>query len=144
MSDKHYGLCVWTPGASYAAETPYGAVEMFGDHGQRAAEVMLLSAAACLNFYMVEYARARKLPVDRIEVRCDGEVAQRPERISHIRTRVTIEGGLSDKDAQRMVHLCEHSCKIMNTLRTPPECSLAIENRATGQAEPPMDSAGQG
>lgn len=129
MSDEHYGSCVWTAGSSYSARTPYGAIQMFGEDGQRAVEVMLLSAAACLNFYLAEYVQARKLPVERLEVRCVGDVAQRPERVSYIHTHVTIDGKLSDRDAQRMVSICERACKVMNTLRTPPKCSVDIHNR---------------
>lgn len=130
MSDEHYGSCVWTPESAYAAHTPYGAIDMFGDDGQRAVEMMLLSAAACLNFFLVEYAQARQLPVGRLEVRCDGDIAQRPERVSQIRTHVVIEGDLADSDAQKMVHICERACKVMNTLRVPPECAIEIDNRS--------------
>ncbi len=144
MSDEHYGACVWTPQSEYAAHTPYGGIEMFNDNGQRAVEVMLLSAAACLNYYLVQYAQARKLPVERLEVRCDGDVAQRPERVSHIRTRVAIEGALSDQDAQRMVQICERACKVMNTLRMPPECAVEIDNRSTAHAAVQSGSGGQG
>ena len=142
MSDDHYGSCVWTPGSNYAAKTPHGAIEMFGDDGQRAVEVMLLSAAACLNYFLVEYAQARRLPVERLEVRCDGDIAKRPERVSHIRTHVAIQGMLSDSDAQRMVSICELACKVMNTLRIPPECSIEIKNQATAKGTVQPDSVG--
>ncbi len=135
MTTEHYGSCMWTPDTAYVASTPYGAIEMFSENGHRAVEVMLLSAAACLNFFLVEYAQARKLPIKQLRVRCDGEIAQRPERVSHIRTHIAIDGNISDKDAERMVQICERACKVMNTLRTPPECAVEIENHRPNGAE---------
>jgi uncharacterized OsmC-like protein len=125
---EHYATCSWTPGSDYLAQTPNGAVPMFTDGGHRAVELMLMSAAACLNFFLVEYAQARKLPVERLAVRCDGEVVQHPERVARIHTTIEIDGGLSDADAKKMVHICERACKVMNTFREPPECLVTIEN----------------
>lgn len=135
MTTEHYGSCMWSQDTAYVANTPSGTIEMFGDDGHRAVELMLMSAAACLNFFLVEYAQARKLPIDRLEVRCDGDIAQRPERVSCIRTHVAIDGDLSGKDAQRMVQICERACKVMNTLRTPPECAIEIDNRQSQRAD---------
>jgi len=68
----HYATCSWTPAAGYKANTPYGEIKMFEEGGHRAVELMLLAAAACLDFYLAEYVRERKLPVTKLHVTCDG------------------------------------------------------------------------
>lgn len=99
---------------------------MFEEGGQRAVDLMLLSAASCLGFFLVEYAVGRKLPVSAIEVDCSGEPAKRPERLSRITTRVKIEGDLSDAQRHRMLTICENACKVMNTLRQTPDCETVL------------------
>lgn len=128
MSDDHFGTCSWTPDASYHSYTPYGPVELFGDSGQRAVELMLLSAAACLNFYLVEYAKGRNLPVTGLEVTCTGVVVKNPERVARIDTSVKISGDLDERQTGRMVAICERACKVMNTLRNTPETHLHVEH----------------
>lgn len=120
------GSSSWTPGKGYTAWTKYGEIPMFDDGGHRAVEVMLLAAAACLNFFMVEYVRNRKLNVSSIRVSCDGERALRPERLKRITTRVVVEGTLSDDEIKKMVHVCEGACKVMNTLKHQPECEVVL------------------
>lgn len=128
--------CSWTPSDGYKAGTPYGEVKMFDEGGQRAVELMLLAAAACLNFYLVEYAKARRLPIERIVVRCEKEMARLPERVARIVTRVTLEGDIDEVGARKMVAMCEKACKVMNTLRMPPECEVRTELVRPGSSAP--------
>lgn len=128
MTDAHFGTCSWTPEGDYSATTPFGEIQMFGESGHRAVELMLLSSAACLNFFLVEYAKARELPVRRMEVTCSGSVVQHPERVARIETFVTIDSDLSDKDLRKMVSICERACKIMNTLKQSPETLVHINH----------------
>ena len=127
MSSEHFASCSWSPESDYRATTPFGEIPMFCEGGHRAVELMLLSAAACLNFYLVEYATARKLDVEQLDVRCDGEIAARPERVSNITTTVKIRGGLEQKEVDKMLKICERACKVMNTLQASPERSLVVE-----------------
>lgn len=120
------GSCAWTPSKGYAAWTKYGEIQMFEQDGQRAVELMLLSAASCLNFFLVEYAKGRGLPVSSIRVTCDGEPVKRPERLSRIISRVVIEGNLTDEERRKMLDVCERACKVMNTLRHQPECETLL------------------
>ncbi|MEW5965232.1 MAG: OsmC family protein [Pseudomonadota bacterium] len=122
------GSCAWTPSKGYAAWTKYGEVTVFDENGHRAVELMLLSAAACLNFFLVEYAKGRNLPVTSICVTCDGEPAKRPERLSRIVSRVVIEGKISDEERRKMLAICERACKVMNTLRNRPECETLLQS----------------
>lgn len=125
--DKHYATCSWTPELGYEAKTPYGEIKMFEEGGHRAVELMLLAAAACLDFFLTEYVRERKLPVTRLHVTCNGEISPHPERVSAIKTTVKIEGELSEKEAHKMVVMCERACKVMNTFKHPPQVHVAIE-----------------
>ncbi len=120
------GSCAWTPSKGYASWTKYGEVKMFDDGGHRAVELMLLAAAACLNYFLVEYVKSRNLPVTSIRVTCDGEPVKRPDRLAKIVTRVVIEGNITDEERRRMLHVCERSCKVMNTLRNQPECETLL------------------
>lgn len=123
MSDAHYAECCWN-GSKYLASTPYGDVKMFEAGGQRAVELFLLSAAACLDFYLVEYAQQRGLELDLARVSCKGTVDKGPERVSRISVNVEVRGDLTERDRKKMVTLCERACKIMNTLKNPPQCEL--------------------
>jgi len=123
-----YASCAWAAETGYLAQTPRGEIKMFEENGHRAVELMLLSAAACLNFFLVEYVRERKLPVTRLHVTCDGEVSPHTERVSAITTTVRIEGELSEKEEHKMVTVCERACKVMNTFKNQPQIHVAIEH----------------
>lgn len=127
MSEKHDATCQWNIYKGYRAWTPYGEIKMFEEGGHKAVEIMLLSAAACLDFYLVEYVKARELSVTNIEVTTEGEISQRPERVSKIITRVKIEGDVSDKERKKMVTICERACKVMNTMKVQPDVEVVIE-----------------
>lgn len=131
----HYATCVWSSTSGYKAHTPYGEIKMFEEGGQRAVELMLLSAASCLDFYLAEYVRERKLPVSLLHVTCEGEISQHPERVSAIRTTVKIDGELSDQEAKKMVVMCERACKVMNTFKHQPEVHVIIEPRSVAQGQ---------
>lgn len=123
----HYATCSWSSTSGYQALTPNGEIKMFGEDGHRAVELMLLSAAACLDFYLTEYVRERKLPVSQLHVTCEGEITPHPERVSVIKTTVKIDGELTEKEASKMVTMCERTCKVMNTFKHQPQVHVAIE-----------------
>lgn len=123
----HYASCSWTPLSGYQATTPYGEIKMFDDGGHRAVELMLLAAASCLDFYLAEYVRERKLPVSLLHVSCEGEISQHPERVSTINTTIKVEGELNEKEVKKMVTMCERACKVMNTFKHQPEVHVSIE-----------------
>lgn len=127
----HYATCSWTPSSGYQAQTPFGEIKMFEEGGHRAVELMLLAAASCLDFYLAEYVRERKLPVTRLHVTCEGEISQHPERVSAIRTKVKIDGELSEQEAKKMVSMCERACKVMNTFKHQPQVHVTIEQLST-------------
>lgn len=128
--NTHYATCSWTPSTGYKAHTPYGEIKMFEEGGHRAVELMLLAAAACLDFYLAEYVRERKLPVTMLHVACDGEITPHPERVSAIKTTVQVEGDLTEKEVKKMVTMCERACKVMNTFKQQPTVEVVIEQLA--------------
>jgi putative redox protein len=136
-SENPYGQCAWTSSAGYRAWSRHGEIRMFGSDGHRATDVMLISAAACLGFVMVEYAKNRALPVTDVHVSCDGKVTHGPERIERITTTVTIGGDISDAERRKMLKICELACKVMNTLKNTPEVEtvLAAATDPAGHAE---------
>lgn len=138
------GSCAWTPSKGYAAWTKYGEVTVFDESGHRAVELMLLSAAACLNYFLVEYAKGRNLAVTSIRVTCDGEPAKRPERLARIVSRVVIEGKICDDERRKMLAICERACKVMNTLRNQPECETLLLAPSGRQIAKPQPSNGGG
>lgn len=129
MNGEHFGTCRWTSESSFQSYTNCGPINMFGETGQRAVELMLLSAAACLNFFLVEYAKKRNLPVTDMAVTCTGEIAQNPERVSRINTDIELVGRLEESEVRKMVIMCERACKIMNTLKNIPEIDINVERR---------------
>lgn len=129
------GWCSWTDRDGYSARTKYGEVPVFDNGGQRAVELMLMSAAACLNFFLVEYAKGRDLPVARIEVTCDGAVAHRPDRLGAIETRVLVDGAISDEQRKKMLVACERACKVMNTLKIQPTVEAVLVTPEGGRIE---------
>lgn len=126
MAVEHVAKCNWSSSSGYDARTPYGAVPMFGEEGQRAVELMLLSAASCLDFFLVEYAEARELDVTHLGVECIGEVVAGPTRVAEIKTRVNVVGRLEDEEVKKMVAMCERACKVMNTLKHSPEVDVEV------------------
>lgn len=143
MSIEHYGTCKWSPERYYESHTPYGTVDIFNEGGQRAVELMLLSAAACLNFFLVEYAQSRKITVRHAEVTCTGEVVRSPERVARIYTHVVIDGDLDDKELRKMVTMCEKACKVMNTFKQPPEVEVHVQRLSAPGATPPARTKSQ-
>jgi uncharacterized OsmC-like protein len=127
----HYASCSWTSLSGYQAKTPYGEIKMFGEGGHRAVELLLLAAASCLDFYLAEYVRERKLPVSQLHVTCEGEISQHPERVSTIKTTIKIDGELSDREVKKMVTMCERACKVMNTFKHQPQLHVSIESLST-------------
>ncbi len=134
MEEAHTASCSWAPASGYQAQTPYGEIKMFDEGGHRAVELMLLAAAACLDFYLVEYVRERKLPVTLLHVTCEGEISQHPERVSAISTKIKIDGELSDKEVKKMVTMCERACKVMNTLKHQPQLHVTVESLSKAPA----------
>lgn len=126
MSDEHFASCSWSPTEGYDAQTPYGSVPMFDAGGHRAVELMLLSAAACLNFFLVEYVKARNLPVTRLDVQCNGELVGGPTRVARIETQVNVTGDMDQREVDKMVSMCERACKVMNTFKHPPETRVQV------------------
>ena len=119
--------CTWTPTLGFESWTKMGGeVVMFGDGGHRAADLMLLSLGACLNYFLVDYVKSRDLPVTAIRVTCSGEWMKQPDRLAKIVTRVVIEGGIDDAERRRMLDDCEQIWKVMNTIRYQPECSTLL------------------
>lgn len=125
--EKHHASCSWTPSAGYLAQTPFGEIKMFDDGGHRAVELMLLAVASCLDFFLAEYVRERKLPVSRLHVTCEGEISKHPERVSAIRTTIRIDGELNDREVTKMVTMCERACKVMNTIKHQPQMHIIVE-----------------
>tara|TARA_R110002049_G_scaffold307590_1_gene508523 strand:+ start:18322 stop:18705 length:384 start_codon:yes stop_codon:yes gene_type:complete len=127
MSKEVSARCTWSPNDGYRAETPFGVIPMFDGDGHRAVELMLLSAVSCLNFFLVEYAKTRNYEINVIECSCDKEIVQRPERIGTINIYVNIDGNVNTDDKDKMVEICERSCKVMNTIKNTPICNLVIQ-----------------
>lgn len=119
--------CTWTPALGFESSTKKGGgVVMFGDGGHRAADLMLLSLGACLNYFLVDYVKCRDLPVTAIRVTCTGDWMKQPDRLAKIVTRVVIEGGIDDAERRRMLNDCEQIWKVMNTIRYQPECATLL------------------
>lgn len=135
MTGEHYATCSWNPDEGYKSFTPYGEIKMFEPGGHRAVEVMLLAVAACLNYYLVQYAQERGLPISKIDVGCNAEVTENPERVSKITTRVKIRGSISERDCKKMVTMCERACKVSNTLKYQPKIEVVIEQQQEDSAQ---------
>jgi uncharacterized OsmC-like protein len=122
----HYGSCAWTPKKGYTAWTKQGEVEMFENGGQRAVELMLMTTAACLNYFLAEHVKAHNLPVTSLRVACDGAVVANPDRLGRITTRVTIEGNLSREERKALLESCQRQWKVMNSIRHTPICETIL------------------
>lgn len=127
-----YGRCTWTASAGFRTWSRYGDIAMFGEDGQRATDLMLVSAAACLGFVLSEYVKNRALPVTDVQVSCTGTMARGPERVERITTRILVKGDISEAEREKMLTVCERACKVMNTFRNVPK----IETVLVPPAEP--------
>ncbi len=125
-----YGECSWNTGKGFRAWSKYGEVGMFENGGHRAIELMLISAASCLGYFLARYVDERSLPVVDIRVRCGGTPAKRPERMERITTEVIVEGAISDAERKKMLIVCERACKVMNTLKYQPTIETVLKTQA--------------
>lgn len=138
--DKHFAVCSWNPSGGYKSYTPYGEIKMFEAGGQRAVELMLLSVAACLNYYLVQYIQERKLAISQVNVECDAEMAKHPQRVSKITTMVAVHGAIAQRECKKMVTMCERACKVANTLKYQPRIEVVVE-QYEGPPPPPAQLA---
>lgn len=87
--------------------------------GVKAPELLLMSAAACSAFDVVEILRKQRQPLRELSIECRGEqLSEPPYSFTCIHLHYLLEGDLDVAKVERAIHLSEDKyCSVISTLR---------------------------
>ena len=88
-------------------------------------ELFIASLAACVGFYVRRFLTRHGHPVDGLSVTSAVEYANRPYRVSRITLGLAGVAGLP-LEVQESLLAVAARCTVHNTLRQPPEVSIAV------------------
>lgn len=123
----------WMDGVRFSAETRGHELicdqpkESGGqDTGMTPPELMLASLGTCAAYYVAEYLKFKKLPVEGLQVRVEADKAMNPPRLGTFRVLVEAPGVEGDAHVEGMIKAA-HKCLIHNTLMTPPTVAIEVK-----------------
>ena len=87
--------------------------------GLKASDMLLMSAAACSTYDVVNILIKQRAPLESLEVRCTGEQENEPpKRFTHIHLHYQFRGDLDQEKVKKAIHLSQDKyCTVLNTLR---------------------------
>ncbi len=88
-------------------------------------ELFIASLAACVGFYVRRFLSRHGHPVDGLAVTSKVEYATRPYRVSRISLRVDGVSQLPPEVQESLLSVAAR-CTVHNSLRQPPEVSIAV------------------
>ena len=97
--------------------------------GLKASDLLLMSAASCSTYDVVNILRKQREPLESVEVICAGEQdSEPPYRFTHIHLHYTLKGDLSHENVKKAIHLSEDKyCSVINTLKGSVEITSDFE-----------------
>ena len=96
--------------------------------GFRPTELLMGALAACMAGTMTNFADGREIPLGAISMELSDDVVKAPTRIGRIEIVMSVEGDVSQRDAESLERVAA-ACKIHNTLAATPELALRFEVR---------------
>jgi putative redox protein len=102
------------------------------DGGQDSAatptELLVASLASCVAFYAGRYLLRHSLDRSGLAVTADFTMAaDRPARVSDVRLRISVPGGIPDRSRDTLLVVASH-CTVHNTLRQEPGISIEVDS----------------
>ena len=93
--------------------------------GLKASDMLLMSAAACSAYDVVNILRKQREPLESLEVFCTGEQeSEPPKRFTHIHLHYQFKGDLDQEKVKKAINLSEEKyCTVLNTLKGSVEIS---------------------
>lgn len=87
--------------------------------GLKASDMLLMSAAACSTYDVVNILIKQRAPLESLEVLCTGEQENEPpKRFTHIHLHYQFRGDLDLEKVKNAIHLSQDKyCTVINTLR---------------------------
>ena len=87
--------------------------------GLKASDMLLMSAAACSTYDVVNILRKQREPLESLEVFCTGEQeSEPPKRFTHIHLHYQFKGDLDQEKVKKAINLSEEKyCTVLNTLK---------------------------
>ena len=87
--------------------------------GLKASDMLLMSAAACSTYDVVNILIKQRAPLESLEVLCTGEQENEPpKRFTHIHLHYQFRGDLDQEKVKKAIHLSQDKyCTVLNTLR---------------------------
>ncbi len=87
--------------------------------GVKPAELLLMAAAACSSWDVIEILTKQREPFNDLTVICTGEQQQEaPWNFTHIHIKYIVSGEVNDEKLRRAIRLSEEKyCSVTNTLR---------------------------
>ena len=87
--------------------------------GLKASDMLLMSAAACSAYDVVNILRKQREPLESLEIFCTGEQeSEPPKRFTHIHLHYQFKGVLDQEKVKKAIKLSEEKyCTVLNTLR---------------------------
>ncbi|QDQ09457.1 OsmC family protein [Streptomyces spectabilis] len=96
------------------------------DDGPTPVELFVSSLATCVAYYAGRYLQRHHLPYENLRVRCEFDMADdRPARVAAVRMRLVLPTRLTATERRALLAVVNH-CTVHNTLRQPPDVSVAV------------------
>jgi putative redox protein len=87
--------------------------------GQKASDLLLLSAASCSTYDIVMILGKQRVPLHGLEVTCTGEQAEEPPyQFISMHLHYKVRGPINEQKLERAIRLSEDKyCSVVNTLK---------------------------
>ncbi|MCS7241660.1 MAG: OsmC family protein [Candidatus Caldatribacterium sp.] len=80
-------------------------------------EYILAALGSCFAGTVFAYAKTKDLPLEKVVISLEGEVAAAPSRIARITMEIEFIGNLTRSEKERLLTAGERACTVMNTLK---------------------------
>jgi uncharacterized OsmC-like protein len=97
------------------------------DSGPTPTELFVAGLVSCVAFYARRYLARHGLPTEGLAVSGDYELGRSPARVAAVRIRVTVPDGVPADRREALLAVASH-CTVHNSLTTPPDVSIALED----------------
>lgn len=92
-------------------------------------DLLLLAAASCSAYDVVEILEKQREPLDGLEIQCSGEqITEQPYKFIKVHLKYIIRGAVNPKKVKRAIQLSEDKyCSVLATLRPSLDISSEFE-----------------